>query len=295
MIGIGYGKTIFLGEHFVVYGCKAIGFGLDKEVRVRVEKSPQMNLKSIGEKRVKKAINLLKQELNVGNFSIQIVHSEIPVASGLGSSAALGVATIRALSKEFHLNLSDEEVCKITYKWEKVFHDTPSGIDNTLATYGGAIIFQKRLSGKSENVIKKIKLGKPLHVIIADTGVIRKTEDLVRQVSTLKEKNENLFQKLLETENELVKRAVRYLRVGKLKEIGELMNINHGLLNALGVSHLENEKIVNLARNAGALGAKVVGAGGGGCCIALAKNKKSAMNILDSLSRKYRAFYSKVT
>jgi len=287
-IGIGNAKSIFLGEHFVVYGCKAIGFGLDKKIEVEISKSEELIYEFSVDKKVRSAIELLQRLLRVGNFRIKVKQSEIPVSSGLGSSAALLVAVIRAISVEFRLNLSSSKICDLAYEAEKIFHGSPSGIDNTLAVYGGFISFQKRAG---RNSIKPLRLAKPIHLVFIDTGKRSGTKTMVSKVRIWKERNEKTFSKLLKQESAIIVQAVKCLETGKYKRLGELMNLNQNLLNIIGASDAENEEVISAARTAGALGAKLVGAGGGGFCIALVKNKIEADNLIKSLNTKYKCFY----
>ena len=291
--GVGFGKIIFLGEHFVVYGCKAIGFGLNKKIVVEAKKSARNIFNFKADEKINKIASILKKRLKIDGFKLKIIKSELPWASGLGSSAALSVAIIRALIKEFSISITDDKVCELAFECEKIFHGAPSGIDNTLATYGGAITFQKAKIER-KNIIKKIILNKPLFIVVINTGIKGETAKQVKKVKIFKGKNEAIFKNFLKVENKIVKQAEILLNKGDYEPLGDLIDVNHDLLRALGISRPENEEVVNLARSAGALGAKLVGAGGGGSCLALAKNKTSAQKIIKSLNNKYDAFIVRV-
>jgi len=271
-----------------VYGSKAIGFGLDKKIKVEIKKSEKLKYEFSPDKKVRLAVKLLQRLLEVGNFRIKIKQSEIPVSSGLGSSAALLVAIIRAISAEFSLNLNDNKVCDLAHETEKIFHGNPSGIDNTLATYGGFISFQKKVCGNS---IKPLRLKKPINFVFIDTGKGSDTKTMVAKVRKWKEHNEKIFSKLLNRESVIITRAIECLKTGNYKKLGELINLNQNLLEVIGVSDIKNEKVILAVRAAGALGAKLVGSGGGGFCIALVKNRKEADNLIKSLNKKYKCFY----
>jgi len=288
-IGIGYGKIIFFGEHFVVYGCEAIGFGLNKKIEVEIVNTPSFEIVFKADEKVKKAIKIFQKQLGIKNFSVKITNTDIPIASGLGSGAALSVAIIRALSNEFNLRLTNKQVCSLTFEAEKLFHGTPSGIDNTLATFGGAIIFKKR---QRNNLIKHLLVGSPLHLVIINTGIKSGTKYMVDKVLNLKDKNPAVFLKIMDAEKLIVKMASNAINKGEIEKIGALMNANHGLLNAIGVSHIENERIVAIARENGALGAKLVGAGGGGFCMALMEDKESALKLVEIMGKQYHCFYN---
>ncbi|MDD5337015.1 MAG: mevalonate kinase [Candidatus ainarchaeum sp.] len=285
-MGKGYGcaKSILFGEHFVVYGLPAIGVGLSKKIEVEISKAPHTLLESSHvDANLLAGLDAIKNAMGIkDNFVIRI-KSEIPVASGLGSSAAVSVAFVRALSEEYKLNLSDEKVNAYAFEAEKVYHGNPSGMDNNLAMCGGAIIFQKKPEGAS---ITPLRIGKPMNLVIGVTGKKKKsTAQLIAEVKLKKEKYPELFHYLFEAEKNLIDLAIKAIEHGKLEEVGELMNLNQGFLSAMGVSSRENKDIIYAAREMGALGAKITGAGYGGSCVILAKNEKNAEEIAEEIRR----------
>lgn len=198
------------------------------------------------------------------NLNIKIT-STIPVASGLGSGAAVTVALTRALSAYLDYPMTDEDTNAFTYEIEKIHHGTPSGIDNTVVTYAKPVYFVK---GQS---IETFAVGKPFTIVIGNTGVSAPTKESVGDVRKLwevdKEKWEGVFNKV----GKIADDAREAIESGKLKELGELMNHNHMLLQELTVSSPELDALVSAARKAGALGAKMSGGGRGGNMIALVK------------------------
>lgn len=290
-IGTANAKTIFFGEHFVVYGVKAIGFALDRKIEIEVKESPRFEIGFDADEKTKAALEVLKNLLGRRNFRITIKNSDIPVAGGLGSSAALSVATIRAISNEFSLELSNKKICALAFEAEKVFHGTPSGIDNTLATFGGALVFQKNTEN---NLIERLQIGSPMHLVMVDSGIKSATKAMVEKTRAFKENNETVFSRILNIESLVVEEAILAIKSGDHEKLGALMNVNHGLLKTIGASHPENEKIVEIARENRALGAKVVGAGGGGFCAALMANQESALNLVRILEKRYQCFYNLV-
>ncbi len=282
--GIGYAKTIFFGEHFVVYGIPAIGIGLSKKIEVEIEKSSYMKIESNhADANLLKGIEAIKTAIKVQDNFIVKIKSEIPMRSGLGSSAAISVAFVRAISDEYKLNLSDEQISSYAYESEKIYHGTPSGTDNTLATFGGAIIFQKREGG---NLITPLKIGKPFHIVIGNTDKRKSsTSEIIAAVKSRKEKNPEIYEYFFNAEKKIIEFAIKAIEYGNLEELGELMNLNHGILSAIGVSSKENEDIVQTARNMDALGAKITGAGCGGSCVILAKNEKNAEEIANEIKK----------
>ncbi|MCB0314500.1 MAG: mevalonate kinase, partial [Calditrichaeota bacterium] len=188
-----------------------------------------------------------------------------PRAMGLGGSAALAVAIIRALSAHYKLDLSDEQVNDLAYRSEQIVHGTPSGIDNTMATYGKFILFKKG----DPPLMKHLEVPQPIPIVIGITGVESLTAKMVANVRRAWEKNKMMYDKIFSEMNALTLRAVKAVKNYDLATLGDLMNINQGLLNALQVSSWELEELIQIARNSGALGAKLTGGGGGGAMIAL--------------------------
>ena len=285
------GKVILFGEHFVVYGEPSIVMAINRYAHVTINlrddkaihiTSRDLNVEGIfrndeyipivGSKEdrlklqpikfcVDKIADILGEKIGVDIT----IRSELPVASGLGSSAAVAVATTAALSKLLDLKLDLSKVNELAFEAEKIVHGTPSGVDNTIATYGGIILYTKGMKLK----IERAKASKSLPLVIGDTRIPRSTKVMVENVRKLYEKHKKLISTVMQAYKELYLEAVNALAVGDLEKIGELMCINHGLLWSIGVSNEFLDKLVHTALDAGALGAKLTGAGGGGCMIAL--------------------------
>jgi mevalonate kinase len=190
------------------------------------------------------------------------------VAAGLGSSAAVVAAVTTAVSALLNVNISKEEVFRITYEAEKIVHGTPSGIDPAIATFGGALLFQM------DTGFKPLEVKMDIPLVIGDTGIERSTRVQVDKVRELRERYPQIMESFTWAARQIVMRALEALKERDLETLGELMNINHALLYGIGVSDESLEWLINAARKAGALGAKLTGAGGGGCMIALARNEK---------------------
>lgn len=288
-------KTILFGEHFVVYGEPAVVLAIDKRAYARAEERRDRRLSIC-------SANLnLSGNYDNGDFTVECgdveeaksrfepirlavekifekkgekvgldieIDSAIPVAAGLGSSAAVVAAAAAAVGALLGIKLAKEEIFRITYEAERVVHGSPSGIDPAIATYGGAMLYQIDKGFKPLNV----KVDVPL--VIGDTGLSRSTRVQVEKVRRLSEKYPQILASLMLSARETVSRAVEALSEGDLETVGELMNINHGLLCSVGVSDESLERLVHAAREAGALGAKLTGAGGGGCIIALTERQR---------------------
>ncbi len=197
------------------------------------------------------------------------ISSTIPVASGLGSGAAVSVALIRSLSSFFFHSLSDDEINIIAYEVEKLHHGTPSGIDNTVITYNVPVYFIKG------QPIEIFKTGKPFTIVIGDTGIPALTKESVGDVRRLRLNDINYFENIFNEIAQISLIARRSIESGKPELLGELMDRNHALLQKLTVSSPELDKLVITAREAGALGAKLSGGGRGGNMIALIEQAKA--------------------
>ncbi len=285
------GKVILFGEHFVVKGKPAIALALDLRVNVRVDSSNTNtitiyshntnskleielgSLKTSGSEnlvQLHKIVEVLSSKAKLKPAYIEI-NSNIPIAAGLGSSASLAVAFTAAYSKFIGLELTREEISRIAFEAEKIVHGKPSGIDNTIATYGGAILYK---AGEFSRI--KLSNIQSVSLIIADTGITRSTRKAVLRVLELYNKYPEILSLIYDAAERIVVRALGALENGSWPIVGELMNLNHGLLSTIGVSTLELEELVFTARRAGALGAKITGAGMGGSIIALAYSANSS-------------------
>jgi mevalonate kinase len=194
------------------------------------------------------------------------INSNIPVSAGLGSSAAVATATVAAVGRLLDAELTRDQIFRMAYQSECLVHGTPSGIDPAISTYGGALQFQK----DRDFIDLKVQTNVPL--VVGNTRIERSTSELLARVRRTRQSLPSIVDLLMITGARTALLAVEALRKGELKTVGELMNINHALLCAVGVSHESLERLVYAARNSGAFGAKLTG--GGGCMIALAEENK---------------------
>jgi len=274
------GKIILFGEHAVVYGRPALAVPVNQvQAEVDVSDSSRAGI-WIDAPAVK-----LDAELNtlpsdqpmaavIHNFlflsrlsrfpNLEIrIRSTIPVASGLGSGAAVTVALTRALASHLNYVMTDEEINAFAYEIEKLHHGTPSGIDNTVVTYAKPVYFVKG------QPLELFKAGKPFTIVIADTGVSAPTKESVGDVRRLWIHDRSRWETVFDKIGEISFTARRAIEAGKPELLGELMDENHTLLQKLTVSSPGLDQLVDAARKAGALGAKLSGGGRGGNMIAL--------------------------
>lgn len=299
-MGVGHGKIIIMGDHFVVYGIPAIVSSIDRKIIAKIE---QWNGKGIlcdykgfwkgknlmqDDKEtewLRNVMNILLNELNLQGKKFYLkLQSSIPVGVGLGSSAAISVAIAKELNEFFELGLNEERICEVAYKAEEFFHGTPSGIDNTIATYGGLLKFEKNLAG-GKNRIERMKIEKPIRIVIGNTEKKGNTKELVEAVRERKEANPKEYKEIFAKAKKLVGEAEKALKEGDLRKIGELMNENNALLCKIGVSTAELEELCKIALENKALGAKITGAGGGGCMFALTPEEKVQERVAEAFEK----------
>jgi mevalonate kinase len=296
------GKIILFGEHSVVYKGPAILLAVDRHATViaskRDDKRIYIDSEDLGfsgyfddgeytavtgktwRGRNMAALDVAARKVMAylgveGGVNLK-VRSMIPIAVGLGSSAAVCVATTAAVGELFDGNLTKEKIAELSFEGEKVIHGNPSGADNSIATYGGIMRYERGVG------LKRLQLEAPLPFIIGNTRKKRSTRNMVEGVKELKDRNPEVVDPIIYTMAGLSQTGLDALIRGDKEKLGDLMNINHGLLSAIGVSTIELDDLVYAARREGALGAKLTGAGGGGCMIALAQ-KENLSNIEKSI------------
>lgn len=296
-IGSAPGKIILAGEHSVVYGLPAIAVAIS--LRCRVESSEISEGITIDARDLKtvstySSDQLKSLDIHIANGTDSIallaykllpdknrgvhivIESDIPISAGLGSSAAIAVATIASMMDLFDLDLTQSQISDLAYESEKIIHGKPSGIDNSIATYGGLLVFQ-------DSSIDLKELKQSFSLVIANTGIARDTKKLVSGVAKLKNEHSELIEPTLKLMGDLSIKAINSIEENNIVTLGKLMNINQGYLDSIGVGHEFLSRLIWASRDNGALGAKLTGAGGGGCMIALARNKLDAKNIGDKL------------
>ena len=224
-------------------------------------------------------INSVFSTLSISNPPACTIYlqSTIPVASGLGSSAAVSVAIIRSLSAFLGQPLPDERANLLAFEAEKLYHGTPSGIDNTVVTYAKPVYFIKR------KAIKTFHVGAPFTIMIGGTGISAPTKESVEAVRKLWEEDKPRWEKVFTRVGEIVWNARQAIERGDIAELGRLMDANHALLQEMTVSSVELDQLVEAARKSGALGAKLSGGGRGGNMIALVE-KENAPAVARALS-----------
>ncbi|MBU7033157.1 MAG: mevalonate kinase, partial [Theionarchaea archaeon] len=191
-------------------------------------------------------------------------------ASGVGASAASCTAIARALNQFFDMGLEDDRINEIAYEGEKGYHGTPSGVDNAASTYGGLIWFVRG----EKNIFEPIRMKEPVEIVMGNTGKVANTKAAVAGVRERKEKYPERYENLFLQARALAYDARKALEAQDIEGVGKLMDKNHELLQAIEVSNEELDTLVETARSAGAVGAKMTGGGLGGYMVALTPGKK---------------------
>ncbi len=288
------GKVYLFGEHAVVYGEPAVPCAIERRATVTVESRDDDRLRvnaedlsldgftieygrgtddspdvDVSESLVRAAtgyvdasVEQVRDATGIADAGFDItIESDIPLGAGLGSSAAVTVAAIDAATRELGVELTSEELADRAYQAELAVQDgEASRADTFCSATGGAV----RVEGDDCRAIE----APDLPIVVGFDGGAGDTGKLVAGVRALR-KEYDFAGDTVESIGDIVRQGERALAEGNIEELGKLMNFNHGLLEALGVSSRSLDNMVWAARDAGALGAKLTGAGGGGCIVAL--------------------------
>ncbi len=277
------GKVILFGEHAVVYGQPAIAVPISQlRARAIVKAEPRADANQVRvqapdigldadltslarDHPLRVAISGVRSALNIDLIPACTVRvsSNIPVSSGLGSSAAVSVAVIRAVTTFLGRPLSEDRVADLAFEVEKIHHGTPSGIDNTVVSFERPVYFEL---GRPPEALK---IARPITIVIADSGIPSPTATTVAEVRRAWQADPTPFERLFGEIGSLVRKARAAIEGGAVDQLGLLMDSNHDLLKDLGVSSEFLDQLTDAARASGALGAKLSGGGRGGNVIGL--------------------------
>jgi mevalonate kinase len=281
-VGEACGKVILLGEHAVVHGVPAIAVGIDRGARAQATPMDQ------GPSRLfVKGWDIVVRETDEGHDLARAfralldaapplgprwieVETDLPPGGGLGCSAAIGVAVARALEP----HIGDEALQDRAMAWECVFHGNPSGVDSAVAARGGCVLFRRG------QPLEPVRVRGPMHLCIGNTGIASSTKAMVEAVARLRARRPEIVDKSFEAIRTLVSNARLAIEAGDFMALGKLLDLNQMLLGGLFVSTPEIERMCGTARDAGALGAKLTGAGGGGSVVALVASRAAADGVI---------------
>ncbi|MBN1139972.1 MAG: mevalonate kinase [Anaerolineae bacterium] len=275
------GKVILCGEHAVVYGRPAIAVPVTevqaqaavepaRDGRGVVVDAPDLNRRlAVGQADdgdpLARIVRLALQAIGVqGEPDLTItVTSTVPIARGMGSGAAVSTAIVRALAGHYGRWFSSRDISDLVYQTELIYHGTPSGIDNTVVAFEKPVYFVKDVS------CEIFWVGRSFLLAVADTGIESPTRKVVGDLRRRYRANPDWYEPLFDQVGRIAAEARAVIERGELGALGPLLDENHALLQAMGVSSPELDRLVVAAREGGALGAKLSGAGWGGNMIAL--------------------------
>jgi hydroxymethylglutaryl-CoA reductase len=293
VFGAAPGKIILCGEHAVVHGQPAIAATIDRGIRVAVTRragatdgpvlrsnNAALPLRSRpdpdgeGPERLRHALALLRELCGERVRELAFsVDGAIPAGAGLGSSAALSVALVRGVHRFFGEDIDDDTLIERAFAVERVFHGNPSGVDHTTIVTGGVVAYERGVDGARAKV-SSLTLPRKVTLVVGVAGPHAGTANAVAALRERARRHPEHYARLYDGIGALVRSARVHLEKGELGAVGELMDLNQGYLNALGVSTPAIEAMCAIARERGALGAKLSGAGGGGAVIALADDTR---------------------
>jgi mevalonate kinase len=299
--GSGFGKVILFNEHFVVYGIPSIASAIDSKTEAVVERVtdstqlvPSGNEGSMAgygwvlednrpanpgykvekTEHQKESVDLVLKaagfDADQNNIRITL-GGDLKAVGGVGASAAVCVSIARAVNDEFDLGFNDGRINEIAFEGETAYAGTPSGIDNTASTYGGLLSFQRNLEG-GPNVIHLLEAKEPILIVMGNTGLTTDTKAAVEGVRQRRETNTEQYKGIFQIAQDIVTKARLALSSHDLIMLGQLMDANHKILQEIEVSHPKLDELVAIAKENGALGAKMTGGGLGGYMIALCPN-----------------------
>jgi mevalonate kinase len=295
--GTGFGKTILIGDQFVLDEVPAIVSAISYETLTTVERingdgwvleDNRIEVPGYKEKKKEQQVGSINRVLEVMNFDAKknpikiTVGGDLLAGSGVGASAASCVSLARALNDEFKLGYSIEQINHVAWQGEFPYHGVASGVDNTASTYGGLLRFW--LKGGKQN-FERIKTPRPFEIVLCNSGITANTAALDEFIEVQKKDNAALFRSRLDT---IISQGIemkKALEAGDFANVGRVMTENHKLLVEMDMSHEILDHLCKLALENGALGAKVTGGGRGGYMIALTPGKELQDKVASAFER----------
>ena len=297
---VGYGKLILFGEHIVVYRHPALVAAVAARTTCEVKKVDgtgkwtviddrpavpeyKVTKKAEQDESTQLVLDYLKIPLDEASIEIRL-GGDLTCTSGIGASAANCVALARALNELYSLGLTEEGINAAGYEGEKGYHGTPSGIDNTASTYGGVLSYQRT---EGDPIFAPVDVAKGgVEIVYASTGMTASTSEVVGDVRKKKEADEAWFADLVKRYTAVYEAGKTALAAGDWKALGEQLDANHAICQEMTVSCKELDELVDTARAAGAIGAKMSGTGRGGLMVALTPGGETQDAVAKALEAK---------
>ena len=296
--GTAYGKSILIGDQFVLEEVPAIVSSIPFETECIVERLPagsgwtlednRVEVPGYKEKKKHQQVDSINHMLEV--MKIDVKENPIKISfggsllagSGVGASAAHCVSLARALNAEFNLGLSIDEINHFGWEGEFAYHGTPSGVDNTASTYGGLLFYHIK---NGEKTWERIKLKQPVEIVLGNSGVTADTSKLDAHVEDQHRKDPELFATRLKMVTEQAFEMKKALEDYDLAAVGKIMTANHEILIEMDLSHEILIHLCDMALEMGALGAKVTGGGRGGYMNALTPGRELQARIASAMEK----------
>ncbi len=293
------GKVIITGAHFVVHGALALATALDKIVKVGAritESNHEVISKTSGTsfkirdpeaKGTFPSLKTIERTLSFlgSNERVTItIESEIPNASGLGSSSAVAVATVAAIMRLHGKDIDRQILFDLAMEGEMVIHGNPSGVDVAVAIYGGTILFKRGM------VPKILEPDPQLELVVGVSGIRRKTSRMIEMFAKVRAETPHYFEAMVRSSDSFTRIAAEAIESGNIEDLGAVMNFYNSVLSYFGLGTKDTDKMVDICLSAGAVGAKITGAGGGGSIIALAPPHISN-NVVEALKESGRGAF----
>jgi len=284
--GSAFGKTILIGDQFVLDQVPAIVSAIPFETVAEVERvdgegwileDNRIEVPGYKEKKKEQQVVSINRILEVMGIDVKKTPIKITyggtllAGSGVGASAASCVSLARALNEEFNLGYSIEEINHVGWEGEFAYHGIPSGVDNTASTYGGLLLYQIK-DGKKR--FERVTAKQPLHLVLGSSGITADTAALDDYVDKERKRDPRLFATRLKTITAQAYELREAIEAGDLKRVGAIMTENHKILITMDLSHEKLIYLCNMALEMGALGAKLTGGGRGGYMNALTPDKE---------------------
>ena len=297
-VGTAFGKSILIGDQFVLEEVPAIVSSIPFETECIVERVPEGQGWTLEDNRTEvpgykqkkqhqqiDSINHMLEvmEIDVKKNPIKITYGgSLLAGSGVGASAAHCVSLARSLNEEFSLGLSIDEINHFGWEGEFAYHGTPSGVDNTASTYGGLLLYHIK---NGEKTWERINIRQPVEVVLGNSGVTADTSKLDDHVKEQRRKDPALFAQRLQKITDQAFEMKKALENYDLATVGKLMTANHEILIEMDLSHEILIHLCNMALEMGALGAKVTGGGRGGYMNALTPGKELQDKIASAMEK----------
>ncbi|UCD77910.1 MAG: mevalonate kinase [Desulfobacterales bacterium] len=296
--GTAYGKTILIGDQFVIKEVPAIVSSIPFETECIVERlakgdgwvleDNRIEVPGYKKKKEHQQVDSINHMLEVMQIDVKknpikiTFGGSLLAGSGVGASAAHCVSLARALNDEFNLGLSIDEINHFGWEGEFAYHGTPSGVDNTASTYGGLLLYHIK---NGEKTWQRIRLKKPIEVVLGNSGVTADTSKLDAHVEAQEQKDPGLFKERLQTITEQAFTMKKALEDYDLPKVGAIMTANHEILIDMDLSHETLVYLCNKALEMGALGAKVTGGGRGGYMNALTPGRELQEKVASAMEK----------